>query len=143
LSGLYDADILLWSEQKAALLRHVAAGPRTNQPAPDWPNIIGEIEALGRSELNAVQSLLIQLLLHGLKIAAWPQAPYVSHSQKEARGFRRQIGRQLAPSMRQRIDLADLYADALDRLPDTVDGLPPLTVPPACPFALDDLLKVP
>jgi hypothetical protein len=143
MSDLYDDDILLWSERQAALLRQAAAEPRTNQPTPDWANIIEEIEAVGRSELNAVRSLLVQALLHDLKCAAWPQAPYVPHWQAEARGFRDDAADGLTPSMRHRIDLADLYRKALHRMPATTDGQPPLPVPSACPVTLDDLLKTP
>ncbi len=90
---LYEADILLWSERHADLLRRTAAGTAGNQEAPDWNNIIGEIESVGRTELHAVESLLIQVLLYDLKVTAWPVSPAVPHWQAEARGFRRQARR--------------------------------------------------
>jgi hypothetical protein len=43
--------------------------------------------------------------------------------------------------MRQHIDVADLYAKVLRAMPETVDGRPPLPVPPTCPVTLDDLLS--
>jgi hypothetical protein len=42
--------------------------------------------------------------------------------------------------MRQRIDLAGIYIDAVRGLPDTIDGTPPLPVPEICPTTLDELL---
>jgi hypothetical protein len=45
------------------------------------------------------------------------------------------------PSMRQKIDIADLYADALAAMPETVDGMPPLPVPATCPVTLDEMLE--
>ena len=42
--------------------------------------------------------------------------------------------------MRQRIDVADLYAKALRILPETIDGVPSLPVPTECPVTLDELL---
>jgi hypothetical protein len=42
--------------------------------------------------------------------------------------------------MRQRLDLPDLYQDALLLLPDSLDGHGPLPVPQVCPVALDELL---
>jgi hypothetical protein len=42
--------------------------------------------------------------------------------------------------MRQKIDVADLYRDALRRMPETIDELPPMPVPAACPVTLDELL---
>jgi hypothetical protein len=43
--------------------------------------------------------------------------------------------------MAQRIDMAKLYRDALRRMPDTIDGQPPLPVPQVCPVTLDELLS--
>lgn len=139
MGDLYDADVLEWSEHQARLLALHAAGERSNE-APDWANIIEEIASVGRSQFNAVESLLVQALLHDLKSEAWPLSRDVPHWRAEARGFRRDARRQFTPSMRQKIDLDALYADALDRLPETMDGLPPLPVPPACPVTLADLL---
>jgi hypothetical protein len=45
-----------------------------------------------------------------------------------------------APSMRQKIDVADLYAKALRALPETIDGQPPLPLSDVCPVTLDELL---
>jgi hypothetical protein len=139
--NLYDADILEWSEQQAALLRRVAAGDRLNDTSPDWANIIEEVESVGREQLHAVESLLVQALLHMLKAEAWPLSAAVPHWQAEARGFRDDARRRFVPSMRQRIDLADIYRGALRRLPDTIDGQAPLPLPPACPVTLDELLR--
>jgi hypothetical protein len=70
---LYDADILLWSEQQAELLRRRAAN------ALDWDNPAEEIEAVGRNELHAVMSHLRLALLHDLKAEAWPNSRDVEH----------------------------------------------------------------
>jgi hypothetical protein len=136
---LYDVDVLEWSEHQARLLRQHAAGEAGNE-APDWSNIIEEIESVGRSEFNAVRSFLVQALLHDLKAEAWPLSRDEPHWRAEARGFRRDARRSYTPSMRQRINLDELYADALDRLPESMDGLQPLPVPQACPVTLDELL---
>ncbi len=53
---LYWDDILAWSERQAELLKRVAAGERLNDV--DWPNIIEEIESVGRSELRTCASTL-------------------------------------------------------------------------------------
>jgi hypothetical protein len=58
----------------------------------------------------------------------------------EARLFCRQARRRFVPSMRQRIDRASLYGDALAALPDTMDGQLPLPVPDVCPVMLSELL---
>ena len=136
----YDADVLAWSEQQAELLRRRAAGELINDAALDWPNIAEEIESVGSEQLHAVTSLLTQALLHMLKAEAWPLAPYVPHWQGEARRFRGDAADRFTPSMRQRIDMTKLYRRALRAMPETIDGLPGLPVPPSCPVTLDDLL---
>ena len=139
MGDLYQADILEWSEHQARLLRTHADGQPGNE-RPDWTNIIEEVEAVGRSQLSAVKSLLVQALLHDLKSEAWPLTSYVPGWRAEARGFRDDAAEAFAPSMRQRIDMTDLYRRALHRMPETIDGQPPLPVPAECPVTLDELL---
>jgi hypothetical protein len=139
MADLYDEDILEWSERQARLLRGVAAG-RPGNEAPDWANVIEEIESVGRSQLYTVRSLLVQALLHDLKCAAWPLASTVPHWRAEARVARGNAADAFAPSMRQHIDMTALYRRALRGLPESHDGQPPLPVPDACPVALDELL---
>jgi hypothetical protein len=138
---LYDTDILLWSERQAELLRRHAAGERVNDTAIDWPNIVEEIEDVGRSERNSVESHLVQALLHDLKAEAWPLSRDVPHWRAEARGHRDDARRRFSPSMAQRLDVAKLYREALRRLPETMDGTQPLPLPQVCPVTLAELLS--
>jgi hypothetical protein len=140
MSDLYDTDILLWSERQAELLRRHAADERANDGSIDWPNIIEEIEDVGRSERNSVESHLVQALLHDLKAEAWPLSREVPHWRAEARGHRDDARRRFSPSMTQRIDVAKLYREALHRMPETMDDVPPLPVPSVCPVTLAELL---
>ncbi len=141
MNDLYDQDIVLWSERQAELLRRHAAGERVNSAGLDWPNIIEEIESVGNEQRFAVESLLIQALAHALKIQAWPEARDADHWRMEARLFREQARRRFVPSMRQRIDAADLYDSARRVLLRRMDGQPPLPVPETCPDTLDQLLS--
>ncbi len=140
MSDLYDADVLEWSEHQARLLQQHAAGKPGNE-APDWANIIEEVESVGRSQLSAVRSLLTRALEHDLKCKAWPRSRDVPHWRVEARRFRIDAAEAFTPSMRQRIDVNGLYCKALSLLPETIDGQPPLAVDAACPVTLDDLLE--
>src|SRR6185312_8151370 len=140
---LYDSDIVAWSERQGALLRRLAEGERIKSNELDWPNIAEEIESVGQSQIDAVESFLFQAFVHDLKAAAWPLLRDVPGWQGEARGFRAQARRKFRPSMRQKIDVAGIYADALQALPDTMDGQPPLPVPQQCPVTLDELLTEP
>jgi hypothetical protein len=139
MSDLYDDDILLWSERQSDLLRRLAAGEPVNE-RPDWVNIIEEVESVGREQLHAVESLLFQALVHMLKAEGWPQARDAENWRSDARGFRAQARRRFAPSMRQNIDLAGIYADVLHAMPATIDGQPPEPLPSTCPLTLDELL---
>jgi hypothetical protein len=140
MSDLYETDILLWSDRQADLLRRVAAGERIDDEAPDWANIIEEIESVGREQRFAVESLLMQALIHMLKAKAWPLARDVPHWEAEARVFRANAASRFTPSMRQKLDLDRIYRRALRGLPDTIDAQPPLPVPDVCPMTLDELL---
>jgi hypothetical protein len=140
MSDLYDEDILLWSERQAALLQRVAAGEPLNE-LPDWPNIIEEVESVGREQLHAVESLLLQAFVHMLRSEGWPLARDAENWRADARGFRAQARRRFAPSMRQKIDLAGIYADALKVLPDQMEGQPPQPLPATCGMTLEALLN--
>ena len=140
---LYDDDILLWSEHQADLLRRTAAGERVNSAELDWPNIAEEIEDVGSNRLHAVESLLVQALRHILKADAWPLSLDAPSWRADAIDFRRQARRRFVPSMRQRIDVASLYADAVRALPETIDEVAPLPVPQVCPVTLEELLALP
>jgi hypothetical protein len=139
MSGLYDDDILEWSEHQARLLRQLAAGRPGNEP-PDWENIIEEVESVGRSQLSAVRSLLIRAIEHDLKVLGWPGTSYVPQWKAEARRFRMDAAEAYSRSMRQRIDVSELYRRARHILPDSIDGLPPELIPETCPYTVDDLL---
>jgi hypothetical protein len=134
MNDLYDEDILTWSEQQAELLRRRSAN------ALDWDNLAEEIEDVGRSQLRAVESHLVQALLHDLKAAAWPLSRDVPHWRAEARGRRDDARSAFTPSMAQRIDVSALYRRALRRMPETIDGQGPLRVPETCTVTLDELL---
>jgi len=140
MSDLYDTDILEWSEHQAALLRRLSGGEAVNAEI-DWPNLIEEVEDVGRNTLRACRAQLLQALLHDLKAEAWPLSRDVPHWRSEACVARINAADAYAPSMRQKINVAAIYAKALRALPDTMDDQPPLPLPDVCPVTLDDLLS--
>jgi hypothetical protein len=136
---LYDRDVLAWSEHQADLLRRLAHGEQVNDL--DWEHVVEEIEDVGLSELHAVQSYLNHMLVHLLQLRGWPDSLSANHWRVELVAFQKDAARRFAPSMRQRIDLARLYADALEQLePLQGEGAAPLPWPAECPFTLDQLL---
>jgi hypothetical protein len=139
MSDLYEDDILLWSEQQGDLLRRLARGEKVNEQI-DWENVAEEIVDVGRTQRLSCESNLLQAVLHELKAQAWPQSTAVPHWRSEARVARANARRAFSPSMRQRIDIAEIYATALGAMPETIDGQAPQPVPQTCPFTLDELL---
>lgn len=138
-TDLYERDSLAWSEQQADLLRRMSRGEQVN--GLDWAHVVEEIESVGLSELHSVESYLAPILTHLLKIHGWPDSPSVRPWWSEIVTFQGDMRRRFAPSMRQRIDMTALYAEALDILENQqVDGRDPRPFPPVCPFTLDQLL---
>ncbi|MBN9563132.1 MAG: DUF29 domain-containing protein [Alphaproteobacteria bacterium] len=138
--GLYEHDALAWAEQQAELLRRLAAGERLNALI-DWPHVIEEVRDVGLSELRACQSLLQQAMVHLLKLHAWPDSPSAAHWRDEAGTFLDDAALRFTPSMRQRMELDQLYAKATRRARMALRDLDALPDPPqTCPFTLDALL---
>jgi hypothetical protein len=142
--SLYDQDILLWSEQQAAALRRLGE-TRPNLPNElDIENIAEEIESLGRSELAAVKSQLRLMLSHLIKLSAEPESDAARHWHVEVFGFHRELHDRYAPSMRQRIELVDIWRSASKQARLAYQGTAQqqavADLPVDCPFTLDDLL---
>lgn len=142
MGSLYDADILLWSEQQADLLRRLARGERVND-AVDWENVIEEVGDVGRSEFNSVASLLEVALTHLLLAHASPRPEPVGHWRSEARTALAGAARRYAPSMGPRLDLGELWSLAVTAARDKLaaDGGPARPLPADCPFAVQDLVQ--
>jgi hypothetical protein len=108
-SELYDIDFVAWTEQQAAALRRM---PPSN--SLDLDHLAEEIESLGKRDLREVQSLLRQIILHLLKIAWSPEANTIPHWKAEVLAFQADARDAFAPSMAQKIDLADIWRSALN-----------------------------
>jgi hypothetical protein len=113
-SSTYETDVFRWSTEQAALLRRLAAGEQVNA-AIDWPNVIDEVETVGRSERAALRSHLVVIIEHLLKLAASPAS-------EPRRGWMDSINRardevqivlQESPSLRPAVN--DLIAEGASR----------------------------
>lgn len=138
----YDEDFYNWTQEQAALLRDLpraVALPNTL----DLAHIAEEIEDMGKSELNSVKSFIALIFEHLIKITAkgW-DAPPSRHWAAEIVTFHRNALRTYTPSMRQLIELEELWretkADTAQKLNFADDLMPEL--PEQCPFELADLL---
>jgi hypothetical protein len=139
---LYEVDFYAWTRRQAAALRDLAARPSGGSNAVDWPHVIEEVEALGRSEVSAVRSALLRLMEHAALVAlARPDHQDRSHWMGEMRIFRDAAADGYRPSMRQAL------TPKLDRAWDTAReaaarklGRDPEALPKARPFTLPELL---
>ena len=139
--GLYERDALAWAEQQAGLLRRMATGELVNN-AVDWANVIEEVADVGLSELRACRSLLRQAMVHLLKLQAWPESPAAAHWRSEVIGFLDDARDRFTPSMRQRVDVGELYRAALRRVRSEAEGMPEVkALTEVCPFGLEDLVE--
>ncbi len=134
--GLHERDVLAWSEHQAALLRRLGRGERVNDV--DWDTLAEEIEGVGLAELRAVESFLRRLMVHLLKLHAWPASDARNHWEAELVGFQDEAKARFSPSMRQRVDVPALYQQAMRQV-RRLD--PSAESPAACPFTLDGLLN--
>ncbi len=73
-----------------------------------------------------------------LKLYGWPNPDVSNHWRGEIVVFQAEAGRRFTPSMRQRVDIAALYAVAVKQI-RTID--PTVHVPTKNPFTLDHLLQ--
>jgi hypothetical protein len=142
-STLYDDDILLWSEQQAAVIRKLGQTRRDLPNELDIENVAEEVESVGRSELAAVQSYIQLILVHLIKLLLEPDATAARHWRGEIFRFHANMKRRYAPSMRQRIDLDALWREAREQLllaEQDAEHPSVAQLPSAPPFTLDDLL---
>ena len=141
MDDLYDTDILAWSQRQAAVLRDLAA--RRDLPNElDLDHVAEEIEDVGRSELNAVQSFIRLCLVHIVKAACFPRAELAPKWGEEAVRFHRDALDRLTPSMPGSIDLDAIWRRAVREAEQSLslygEALPP-SLPVTCPFDLNSL----
>jgi len=141
-TALYDEDILLWSEQQAGVIRRLGRTRPDLSNELDVENVAEEVESVGRSELAAVESQLQNILFHLMKMAVEPDANATRHWRVEVAACHGEMRRRYTPSMRQRIDILQLWRLARDlsvlgaEFPDALEE----ALPGRPPFQLDDLL---
>ena len=139
---VYDDDIVTWAEQQAAALRELAAKPELSN-AVDWENLIEEVETLGRSEWGGVASQIRNALAHILKGFCDPASLSRDAWSIETGNFLDQARDDYRPSMREKIDIDDLWRKAFrnaSRELATYKRRIPPGIPRECPFTLDEIL---
>jgi hypothetical protein len=135
----YESDFIGWTESQAAILKTMPKGAF----ALDTDNLAEEIADLGRSEIRETSSLLRQVLVHLIKLAAQPHSEPADHWIEEILAFQGDAVLACTPGIRQRIDIPLIWRLAengatrlLERQGINLDNLPD-----ECPFSLEELLS--
>ena len=127
---LYDIDFYAWTQEQAAALRtHFRGDNRL-----DVDHLAEEVEDLGKSELKALESQIVNILTHLLKLdyssLDWPR----NHWRQETLAFRNVLKRRITGSLKRLLlaELEEFYATARDNAaasliesePDLIRRLP-------------------
>lgn len=131
----YETDFYQWTQQQADLLRQGAWS------ALDMENLIEEIDDMGRSQKNALQSYLFNVIMHLLKWQYQPDRRGASWRQSIDHG-RNSIERLLEnnPSLvRQLSHLVALEYPRARRQASRETGLPLTTLPENCPLTVEQI----
>jgi hypothetical protein len=139
-STLYDDDILLWSEQQAEVIRRLRETAEDLPEDLDLENVAEEIESVGRSMLASVQIATRDVLFRLIKLIDVPKTDVARHLRCEIGHFQFEVANRYSPSMRSRIDVDELWAEA--RYQFEV-GYGERGLPDASPITLDELLAGP
>jgi len=136
-TDLYHSDFYAWTQDQAARLRALTGDNRV-----DVEHLADEVADLGRSERNKVQQNLVQVLTHMLK-AAWSSADEPrAHWHEEILRHQQQARDAFSASMRQHLDVGEIWQRAL-RLANAAfreHGEAPVPLDQTAPMSLDDLL---
>jgi hypothetical protein len=137
MNSLYESDFYAWTQQQAELLKH------KTWEALDLPNLIEEIESLGRQERQELRNRLGVLLGHLLK---WQYQPSNRGNSWLAtiRGQRREAARVLRenPSLKPYLPEAVClgYESGVD-LAVRETGMDYDTFPAECPYTIEQILE--
>jgi Domain of unknown function DUF29 len=93
------------------LLRRLAAGERVNDV--DWEHVIEEIEDVERTELRACFTSLRNAIVGLLRRQEWPEHKAAAKWRCDVLSSLSDADLAFCPSMRQRIDMSEIYANAL------------------------------
>jgi hypothetical protein len=129
----YETDFHQWTIEQVQALRD------RNLAQLDWDNIIEEVEALGRSEYQAVVSLLRKQIEHLLKIDYVPLPECRNKWKSEVIAFKKNLKGKFAPSMKPKLEkqFEEIYRDAVE----IVEAEYEINLPDLSAYSLDQLLS--
>lgn len=138
----YERDFYAWSQHQAEALRRLARTRRDLPNELDLEHVAEEVEDMGRAQRDAVESHLVRMLEHLVKLLSSPSAAPARGWRREASVHQGEAARRFTPGMRQAIELARVWRDARrDAVADLESyGETTAPLPDALPFTLDELL---
>ncbi|MDJ0536690.1 MAG: DUF29 domain-containing protein [Xenococcaceae cyanobacterium MO_207.B15] len=119
--SLYERDFNLWISETLKSLK------TKNMETIDWDNLIEEIEDIGRSQKNALESYLQRLIEHILKLRYWEQEKARCYRgwRSEVVNFRNRIKRIIKknPSLKNYLteQYPEIYQDAIATMSQQFD----------------------
>ena len=139
----YDDDCYAWTQYQADVLRTMAVADNRF----DREHVAEEIEALGRSERDAVRSQIRRIIEHLLKLAYSRAEPPRFDWMETILDARQTLSDKISPTLRLDAEqsLEKLYADGRKRAAaglrrhgePNADG----ALPQTCPYSLDDICR--
>jgi hypothetical protein len=137
-TDVYHTDFYAWTQEQAALLRH------QDTQALDYANVAEEVESVGTSQQQALESHLEVVLTHLLTWCYGPTLPDVRRGWRlTIREQRRRLARLLyySPSLRATVPavLAESYPHARRMALEAI-AEPSTTVPETCPWTPEQVL---
>ena len=138
----YDDDFYAWTQYQAEVLRTL----RTTDNRLDRENLAEEVEDLGKSERNAVESHITRVLEHFLKLAHSPADRPRYGWMRSIVEARQELRRHLTPTLRNAAEqeFPEFYKDALESaalaLREFGEHAAADALPVACPYSLEQVL---
>jgi hypothetical protein len=136
-SILYEEDCYQWLEETINLLKS------RHFEAVDWDTLVEELDYMVRSEKNAAESLLTELLKHLLVYQYWEsgRSHYGKHWEHEILNFQIQLARKLTTNLKNYLShqFDSIYFDA-KRLAYKKYPLPDSIFPDAYPYSLAQII---
>ncbi|MBW4577739.1 MAG: DUF29 domain-containing protein [Aphanothece sp. CMT-3BRIN-NPC111] len=135
--SLYEKDFQLWLDATAKMLRE------RQLEQLDFNNLIEEVESMGRSEKDALESNLVVVLMHLFKYKYQPERrsnSWLSSIYEHRRRIRRAFYK--SPSLKNYLNevFAECYKDARQEA-SLETGLPLEVFPIECPFNVEETLN--
>lgn len=136
----YEKDFVKWTKTQASLLK------KRNLNRLDIDNLIEEIESLGKSDKRALESHLIILLQHKLKLEYQPKtqiyAYYLNSWNSSVNDSSREIFLLVKDSPSLKTELRKVFNEAYEyarKKASQESELPESTFPKECPWVLKDI----